>query len=25
PMPGDGVLSDDGADDDLGNYSDDSH
>ena len=25
PMPGEGVLSDDGADDDLGNYSDDSH
>ena len=25
PMPGEGVLSDDGADDDLDNYSDDSH
>jgi len=25
PMPGDGVASDDGTGDDLGNYSDDSH
>ena len=25
PMPGEGVPSDDGADDDLDNYSDDSH